>query len=90
MPACTTRAETSAEPEVPVTGAAPAGIGPVAESVHSVASVVPPSSLTTVLTSVMVGGMSSFVIVQVTSSPGPMSIVAPCWSPPTQTHWPAR
>ena len=73
VPADTATPVTAALPVAPLTPA----VGPVAVSVQSVATAVPPLSFVTVLVSVSVAGWSSFVIVHVTASPSGIVTTAP-------------
>ena len=59
-------------------------VGPVAVSVQSVGSAVPPLSLVTVLTSVSVAGWSSLWMVQVAVSPLASTSEEPLSVPPVQ------
>ena len=64
------------------------GVGPFAVSVKSAATAVPPLSLTTCLTSVSSGAMSSFVIVHVALSASASVSDEPARVPPVQVHVP--
>ena len=65
-------------------------VGPLAESVQSVPSALPPLSLVTVLISVSVAGWSSLSIVHVASSPGPSTSDDPVSVPSVQVQSAAR
>jgi hypothetical protein len=74
-----------------VSPAAPAplnGVGPVAANVHLSGVAVPPSSFTTSLFNVRLGGSSSFVSVQVTSAPNPSATVPAVSMAPVHCHAP--
>ena len=67
---------------VPLTSLEPV---PLPVRVQSVATAVPPLSLTTFLRRWSCGGMSLLVIVQVAVWPMPTVTDRPTWVPPTQT-----
>ena len=66
------------------TGVVPdSGVGPAADSVHAVATAVPPLSFTTSLRRCSCAGTSSLVIVHVADSVEPTVMLLPDWVPPT-------
>ncbi|MNV98872.1 hypothetical protein D3C71_1941730 [compost metagenome] len=77
MPALTAALVTAAAPWAPLIG-----VGPAAFKVQAVATAVPPLSLTTLLRSVSVAGVSSLVTVHTALWPLPSASVLPTTAAP--------